>query len=97
MPMRGLLLLVPVILAGGCSASTIDEPIPLERNDGSRGFRMFGGVNYTRSVQEARRVVQEKMDEACGGEAELTRFDPAPDFSGPIDIVNFEAIAICRP
>jgi hypothetical protein len=83
-----------LVLATGCSASTIDEPIPLEH--GARGFRMFGGVNYTSSVEEARAVVQGKMDEACGGKAQLTRFEPTPDLSGPIDIVNFDAVAICQ-
>jgi hypothetical protein len=87
-------LLLGVILATGCSAGTIDEPIPLEHR--ARGFRMFGGVNYTDSIEEARAVVQQKMDEACGGKAKLTRFDPTPDLSGPIDIVNFEAVAMCE-
>jgi hypothetical protein len=89
---------IPVVLVilAACSATTIDEPIPLEHTNGGRGFRMFGGVNYTSSVEEARAVVQEKMDEACGGKAQLTRFEPTPDLSGPIDIVNFDAVALCQ-
>jgi hypothetical protein len=91
------LILASVILAAGCSASTIDEPIPLDRSNGSPGFRMFGAVNYTQSVAEARQVVQRKMDDACGGPARLTHFDPTPDASGPIDMVDFEATATCQP
>jgi hypothetical protein len=95
MRLRRPLILTVLVLAVGCSASTIDEPIPLEHTNGARGFRMFGGVNYTSSVEEARAVVQDKMDEACGGKAQLTRFESTPDLSGPIDIVNFDAVAMC--
>ena len=90
-------MLASVILISGCSASTIDEPIPLEPGNGARGFRMFGEVHYTQSPKEARQVIQGKMDDACGGNARLTRFEPTPDVSGPIDVVEFEATATCEP
>jgi hypothetical protein len=84
------------LLAAGCSASTIDEPIPLQLSDGNRGFRMFGEVNYTGSAQEARDVVQKTLDDACGGKSRMIRFVSTPDLSGPIDVVNFDAAAACE-
>lgn len=83
------------LIAAGCSASTIDEPFPVQLSNGESGFRMLGAVNYTNSAAEARGVVESKMDEACGGRSRLLRFDPHPDDSGPFAVVNFEALADC--
>jgi hypothetical protein len=90
------LVIATLVLMTGCSASTIDEPSAYQLRDGRQGFRMFGGVSYTASVQEARQVVQSKMDDACGGKAELMRFEALPDETGPIDVVNFDAVAACH-
>jgi hypothetical protein len=95
--MHKLNLAALAMTLAGCTASTIDEPFSTQLSNGQPGYRMLGAVNYTSSVTEARQVVQDKMDEACGGKATLIRFDPNPDLSGPFDVVNFEAWATCAP
>lgn len=68
----------------------------MQLSNGENGFRMFGEVNYTSSAQEAREVVQRKLDDACGGRSRMIRFVPTPDLSGPINVVNFDAVAVCE-
>jgi len=95
--MHRLSLAALAMILAGCSASTIDEPFAAQLSNGQPGYRMLGAVSYTSSVTEARQVVQDKMDAACGGKAKLIRFDPTPDSSGPFNVVNFEAWASCMP